>query len=392
MIELAAVEVWAGNLAAAAVHVDNAVVSARAVGHKRLLSAALSHRAFIELVRGEAQTSAITAAEALSHATEGGLMGDAYVDRARVTLGWSAFLRLDFEEAEERLSELDGPDSQRLDWIVSIFATMLRAFLLMESGRIDEAQRVVAATPEAPGPLPTFIFRALALLRWHCAAATGDRASMSAQAAVLSAAGFDVEVDLLNALDGASAGDPNEAIAKIEVLVEALAPTDPVLAAAGASARVALLLRTGDRLTARQGISDLLSRVAPQRTVHAMTSGALGEPGFFELLSEESRRRDGHPFAAGALQALSRYQDHAGGPIGHSVIAIDRGFFGPRTGIESEQRLAVRVPSQRPPEVSLDGFPVRLTSREADVLEQLALHSYTEIGQALFITEKYGQD
>ena len=38
--------------------------------------------------------------------------------------------------------------------------------------------------------------------------------------------------------------------------------------------------------------------------------------------------------------------------------------------------------------MSLDGFPVRLTSREADVLEQLALgSSYTEIGQALFITE-----
>ena len=111
MIELAAVEVWAGNLASAAVHIDKAVVSARAVGHKRLFSSALSHRALIELARGEAQTAAITAAEALSHARDAGMMGDAFLDSALVTLGWSAFLRLDFEEAEERLAELDGPDS-----------------------------------------------------------------------------------------------------------------------------------------------------------------------------------------------------------------------------------------------------------------------------------------
>ena len=163
----------------------------------------------------------------------------------------------------------------------------------------------------------------------------------------LSAAGFDVEVDLLNALDGASTGDPSEAIAKIEVLVEALAPTDPVLAAAGASARVALLLRTGDRLTARQGISDLLSRVAPQRTVHAMTSGALGEPGFFELLSEESSKGDGHPFAAACAPGLSRYQDHAGETYRAPFIAIDSGVYGP-DGDEPHERLGRASPSHAP--------------------------------------------
>ena len=43
---------------------------------------------------------------------------------------------------------------------------------------------------------------------------------------------------------------------------------------------------------------------------------------------------------------------------------------------------------QQTEQVSLAGFPIRLTARETDVLEQLALgSSYTEIGRTLFITE-----
>ena len=46
------------------------------------------------------------------------------------------------------------------------------------------------------------------------------------------------------------------------------------------------------------------------------------------------------------------------------------------------------LPAHHPRSAVLDGFPVRLTARESDVLDELALGgSYAEIGQALFITE-----
>jgi DNA-binding CsgD family transcriptional regulator len=45
-------------------------------------------------------------------------------------------------------------------------------------------------------------------------------------------------------------------------------------------------------------------------------------------------------------------------------------------------------PTGQRDQVAVAGIPIRLTAREADVLEQLALgSSYTEIGKALFITE-----
>ena len=61
-----------------------------------------------------------------------------------------------------------------------------------------------------------------------------------------------------------------------------------------------------------------------------------------------------------------------------SALALKAGQPGP----------ANDVPEQHARSAVLDGFPVRLTARESDVLDELALGgSYAEIGQALFITE-----
>ena len=60
-VEMAAAEIRVGDLVAASLHINGAIVGARVIGHDRLLSAALSHRAIIEMVRGQAQTSALTA-------------------------------------------------------------------------------------------------------------------------------------------------------------------------------------------------------------------------------------------------------------------------------------------------------------------------------------------
>ena len=385
-MELATAELWSGDLASAAAHIDEAVVRARAIGSTRLLPAALSHRALIELTRGEAQTCAVTADEALTFASKAGLGADSFVDRARLALGWSAFLRLDFDEAALRLRELTESEIGRPDLLFSIYATMLRAMVLAESGQLDEARRLLSATPEAHGPLPSFLIRALALLRWHCAAAAADVRGMSDRADDLADAGFDVEVDLFDALGDVSAGDVHDAVAKLDRLVPLLSLSDPITAAGAASVRVGLLLTLGDTASAREGLAALLSRVAPQRLLYSMTPGLVAGPGFMDLLSHERARSDGHPFAATAFDALTRYRDHAGTTPTSSALAPGRRLDD--SASSSANRPPIEVVTGRRLEASLDGYPVRLTSREADALEQLALgSSYAEIGRALFITE-----
>lgn len=385
-IELSTAEIWAGDLVAAAAHVDEAVVRARVIGNTRLLPAALSHRALIELTRGEAQTCAVTAEEAMRFASKAGLSADSFLDRARLALGWSAFLRLDFEEAAQRLRELAESGIASPDLFFSIYATMLRAMVLAESDQLDEARRLLSATPETHGPLPGFLSRALALLRWHCAAAAADVRGMSERATDLADAGFDVEVDLFDALGDMSTDDPQDAVAKLDRLVPMLTASDPVTAAAAASVRVGLLLRMGDAASARDGLTELLSRVAPERLLYSLTPGLVGGPAFMDLLSHESERSDPHPFAATAFDALARYRESPGAQPRSSVIAGARRVEEPIS--PPPGRPVTKAVAGRTLEASLNGFPVRLTSREADALEQLALgSSYAEIGRALFITE-----
>jgi DNA-binding NarL/FixJ family response regulator len=264
---------------------------------------------------------------------------------------------------------------------------MLRAALLTEAGRIVEAQRVLAAAPEACGPLPVFVARALALLRWRCAELLADVDLMASQETVLEAAGFGVEVDMLQVCEETIKGDGRQTTAKIKQLVDALTPTDAIFAATGAAAGVVLALREGDRSSARAGVRDLLRRVAPQRILQAMTDGARSEPAFLELLAEESQADDGHPFAAEALHALCGLRESYGARWSTQWMA-DRARTNRGSSPGSVRALAARSPVLGSKKVVLNGFPVRLTSREAEVLEQLALgSSYAEIGRELFITE-----
>ena len=132
---------------------------------------------------------------------------------------------------------------------------------------------------------------------------------MSEQRDELAGIGCEIEADLLDALENTSTDDVGHAISKIEQLLPGLAVTNPPTAAWAATARVALLLRAGDHALARSGMGDVLNRVAPQHVVYAMTPGLVVAPEFLDLLSEESRRVDAHPFAGRALQSLLAFRD-----------------------------------------------------------------------------------
>jgi ATP/maltotriose-dependent transcriptional regulator MalT len=388
LVELGVVEIWTGDLVSARLHVDEALVSARQVDNPRLLAATLSHRAFVELLSGVIHNAEETAAEALHYASQTGF-GDAVVnDRARLVLAWSAYHQCDITGSKDWLAQLDAERASRADVVLGISLCLLRASLLSEDGRLDDARRELAYPPEVPGPLPAFLARLIAILRWHCAMLAADQATAQTQLDVLEADGYRVEAKLFSTLAGAMSGEVEGALDGIESMIDELGATDAILAAAAAAARVALLIRSGDTPAARAGIADVLSRVAPQRAVSALTAGAWAEPQFFDLLIEETQRPDAHPFAADALAALERRRDTAGVVGPHAVVGLDR-----QAGQEARRangdvgRSRSRVPQPRT-EVSLHGFPVSLTARETDVLAQLALgSSYTEIGKALFITE-----
>jgi DNA-binding CsgD family transcriptional regulator len=147
----------------------------------------------------------------------------------------------------------------------------------------------------------------------------------------------------------------------------------PPLASAAASFRTVLLDRTGDDPAAEAALVDTLNRVTPQRMLHVLTSAG-DEPAFLDRLRRHVTGPNPHPFAAAALEKLSDYQSgwsQAGGmtPLGRT-------------------RPDANVPPPRRLDAVVNGARIRLTAREAEVLDQLALgSSYAEVAQALFITE-----
>ena len=267
LVELAGVEIWTGDVASASVHIDDALVSARQVDHPRLLAITLAHRAFLELLAGVVHSAEETADEAMSYVRLSKEMDEAVRDRAQIVLAWSAYHRYDVDLARERLSQLDTERVARSDVVLGTSACLLRACLLCEDGALDEARRELAHPPEAPGPLPGFLARCIAIMRWQCAMLAGDNVTAIAQLDALATAGYLVEVDLLRALAGALSGALLDTLPAIERLADELGSTDPLLAAAAMAARVALLIRGSDMPAAREAITDVLSRVAPQGTV-----------------------------------------------------------------------------------------------------------------------------
>jgi LuxR family maltose regulon positive regulatory protein len=228
----------------------------------------------------------------------------------------------------------------------------------------------LASDPVAAGPLPSFLARDLALLRFWVAVLVGDRADAETQMDI-----FDQmegnDGDLVRAI--ASIVD-NDAQTALKAIDAALAKrVHPVLAASATSMRTGLLLRIDDQRAAEEALIDTLNRVAPQRVLYAITVAGR-ERTFMDLLRRNATRPTTHPYASVALDKLSGY--HAGCSTAGLATLLDR---------------ATQGPGETPPrrrDAVVNGARIKLTPREADVLDQLALGSaYGEIAQTLFITK-----
>jgi ATP/maltotriose-dependent transcriptional regulator MalT len=384
LLELASAEMWAGDLDSAAVHVDEALLSARASDHPGLLALGLGHRAVGELLKSNARGAADTAAEGLTHAQRTGSADRCFTDRSHITLAWASYLRLEFDQAFESLSRIDLDAPGQVDTTVSILSSVLHAALLLEQGRLDEAQRELADPVGAAAALPSYLDRALALTRWRCASARGDGDAAAAEVRVLTKLGFDGDADVLSALARAELGDVDAGLETLSRVLTAAGPTDQASLARAATARTALLLLNGDRNAAQIAVLDVLARTAPQELLFFLTIGLLAGRDFLDLLADETKRAGAHPFAARALRSLREYV--ANRP--HAIAASSPEIARAERRVRSETVDRLQPKGIRNRAVVVNGVNVTLTEREIDVLEQLALgSSYHEIGLALFITE-----
>jgi DNA-binding CsgD family transcriptional regulator len=134
-----------------------------------------------------------------------------------------------------------------------------------------------------------------------------------------------------------------------------------------------------------------MNRVTPQQTLQALTPAAT-EPAFIALLADLAADADANPRSAAVLETLRGHQSmwqeiNRISPAGSSD-GIRPGYREPDRITRTLSRPATSIPAQPSRYAVLDGIPIKLTAREADVLGQLALgSSYTEIARDLFITE-----
>ncbi|TCM44997.1 LuxR C-terminal-related transcriptional regulator [Kribbella sp. VKM Ac-2568] len=371
LIELAATETWVGDLDEALRHLDEALVSARMAGHRQLIAGGLAHRAVVYYVRGQVENAAESARAALHEAGDRVLFKD-YAVRAHVVLGLAALSQLDLAAARHWLEQVADTDVAASDTVVAGLRAILRASLLIENGQLDQAGTELATEPTAAGPLPSYLARDFALLRFWVAALIGDQGGMDKQLRILSEASCTAEADLIRAITSITDGDSQ---ATLDAMDAALARpgVHPVLAASAASVRTVLLLRLGDEEAAETALVDMLNQTAPQRTLHALAPAGM-EPAFVGLLRRHVEGPNVHPFAAVVLDKLTGYGAEWSKAGGVTLLGRTR----PDGQVSPPRRL----------DAVINGAKIRLTAREADVLDELALgSSYTEIANALFITE-----
>jgi ATP/maltotriose-dependent transcriptional regulator MalT len=371
LIELAAAETWANRLDSALRHLDEALVTARMAEHRQLIAGSLAHRAVVQYAQGQVQNAARSAQAALD-ATHGEPLADDYVARAQVVLGLAALNQLDLDRAQRWHQAVAASGAAGSDSVIAVLRATLRVHLLIEDGRLDDALTELATDPATPGPPPSFLTRDLAALRFRAAVLVGHQGESEAQIDMLEQTGNQAEATVLRAMSSITRGDVQATLAALDAALTQPG-LHPVLATTAASFRTVLLLRAGDRPAAEAALLDTVNSAAPQRLLYALIPNGC-EPAFLQLLRAHVDGPDPQPFAKIVLHRLSNYQARWSEAGGVSLL--------------SQTRPDGDAPAPRRLEAVVNGVQIRLTSREADVLDQLALgSSYSDIAQALFITE-----
>ncbi len=375
LLELGEAEAWQGDLDAALRHTRDALVMARSLGYDRLTVQALGQCALLDASRGATQSALAQASECLERAVASEVGDAVSTCRARLALAWAELQSLDLDRAATDL-ELGLPPSAPVDPLVAVLGAVVRARLLIEDGRLHEAERVLAGPMEVPDPVPGFARALVDSTRAQLAAATGDDDGLDEMIARLHELGCPAEARLFSAIRTAFGGRVTEAVADLDDL--ARHPCPNLVTRSGVEVvRFTLLLLAGDPGAGRTSLPHLLSTLATHRHLYVLTAALRAGDSFLDLLYHEARRTDAHPYAAEALAAMTSYE----------LAYTDRRrplLDASRTGSPGARTRTYGPPA----DPAAAPLLTDLTPREAEVFEQLALGgSYSDIGRALFVTE-----
>jgi LuxR family transcriptional regulator, maltose regulon positive regulatory protein len=391
--ELATAEIWAGDLGAALQHVRETLVTARALGHHRMLANSLANRAVLEMLDGQFQTAASTAAQSLSAASQVGRIGpmqDAAMSRAHLALAWAAYYDVRFADAHAALAEAAAIECRASDPLVAVLCTLLNARLSLEAGDINGACRLLAGTPATPEPVPGFLVWLVAAARADHALMANDLTDVRHKAKVMRGACSRTDDAMLQGvlvdLEVVTAG----AVAMLdEALRSAPAGAQTIVAVIAAAYRTRVYLRKGDLAAAEVMVRETLTRVAPQRGLCPLVRHAASDRALQRLLEHVATGPTAHPFATEVLAALRRYRPEFEDPVLGATAALQVPGRPPHAVIELRSK--AHVAGERTSaggSAPAAGPMVTLTDREADVMRELALGgSYQDIAKTLYITE-----
>jgi LuxR family maltose regulon positive regulatory protein len=329
------------------------IVNARLLGSERLLAAGLADRSLLELLDGSYQTAAATARSSLEHAQRGDAVATPHTAGAHLVMAWAAAHELDLIAAHEQLAAAAAEPALQTAPVLADLVRLLEVKLLAEEGLVGDARRLLAQHRPPLSTEPGFLRRLAVISAAQIAAMTNDVTAMRDQVSVLFELGQPRDAELFGAIALACEGRLDDALDRIDALLER-PRLHAAVSASAAAVRLGLLVQSRQMPRAAELLPDLLNRVAPQRMLQILSAGAIGGAAFTRLLEAEADRPDGHPFAAEALACLGRYAR----PIRE---------LGPRV---------------------IDDGVDQLTPRERDVLAELALGgSYGDVARALFLSE-----
>lgn len=357
--ELGAVNLWLGDVSQAALWTERGTTVAELGGAARLLAGALAHRSVVEVVDGAYAAAGESARTSLGLAAAAQLLTDGYTARAHVAAACAAFARLDPEPAWDHLASVEQMPPNEVDPTVLTLARLTRGRLLTLQGDHEASGGVLSGRSLRRADLPPQLGRLVAVARAELAVARRDASAVLRESEALDDLGYPEDAVLFRSVAAMFAGDFPRASALLRDLLRG--PTAlPNTGAAAAGCLVRLALMTDGAAAARPLVPDLLSRVATSAADVLLVTAAGGDGVLMDLLADEARRPEGHPYAAPALERLRRFRHR-------QVAAPGDGVPGPRASDDAGRSL--------------------LTDRETAVLACLRDGlSYEDIGHTLFIT------
>lgn len=365
-LELATFESWLGDIERAAIHIQDAAMYVNRVDLPLLDRSVLSHRATLEMLTEAYQSALASAVASLAIGCEVGATSDIAAARAHLVCGWSNLQALRLADAEAALAAFDATPREQLDPLLLVYGRLLRACMLVATGEVEAALRLLDGRGDVPQLLPRHLQRVDGLVRLLIGLAMGDLPGLEAVVHAFRTAGLTSEASLAEAVVVGLGGDEQRAVSMLDGLLRDSVDVALTVALGAAVARVAFLDRIGTvagTAAAQALVPNLLSRAAPQRMVWMLTIGAMISPGFVDLIDAHASADDCHPFAGEAAIALRSH------PRPYPDLTPHRPT-GPNGGPGPHDARSL------------------LTPRELEVLGQLALGGgNADLARSLFVSE-----